>query len=75
MTMKSNIKLIFKEENEMKEFSIFFFKLLLQNKDWFKNCNYHSRKNILYIYTHGYTQIDNFITNNSKKYNYQIIKL
>ena len=75
MAMKSNIKLIFKEENEMKEFSIFFFKLLLQNKDWFKNCNYHSRKNILYIYTHGYTQINNFITNNSKKYNYQIIKL
>ena len=73
--MKSNIKLIFKEENEMKEFSIFFFKLLLQNKDWFKNCNYHSRKNILYVYTHGYTQVDNFITNNSKKYNYQIIKL
>ena len=72
---KSNIKLIFKEENEMKEFSIFFFNFLLQNKDWFKNCNYHSRKNILYIYTHSYTQVDNFITNNSKKYNYQIIKL
>ena len=73
--MKSNIKLIFKEENEMKKFSILFFKFLLQNKNWFKNCNYHNRKNILYIYTHGYTQIDNFITNNSKKYNYQIIKL
>ena len=73
--MKSNIKLIFKEENEMKEFSIFFFNFLLQNKDWFKNCNYHNRKNILYVYTHSYTQIDNFITNNSKKYNYQIIKL
>ena len=73
--MKSNIKLIFKEENEMKKFSILFFKFLLQNKDWFKNCNYHSRKNILYVYTHSYTQVDNFITNNSKKYNYQIIKL
>ena len=73
--MKSNIKLIFKEENEMKEFSIFFFKFLLQNKSWFKNCNYHNRKNILYVYTHSYTQVDNFITNNSKKYNYQIIKL
>ena len=72
---KSNIKLIFKEENEMKKFSILFFKFLLRNKDWFKNCNYHSRKNILYVYTHGYTQIDNFITDNSKKYNYQIIKL
>ena len=73
--MKSNIKLIFKEENKMKKFSILFFKFLLQNKDWFKNCNYHSRKNILYVYTHGYTQVDTFITNNSKKYNYQIIKL
>ena len=72
---KSNIKLVFKEESTMKKFSILFFNYLSQHKYWVKNCNYHSIKNNLYVYTHNYSYIDNFIKNNSIKYNYIIIKL
>ena len=72
---KSNIKLIFKEENTIKKFSILFFNYLSLHKSWLKNCNYHSIKNNLYVYTNNYSYIDNFIKNNSTKYNYKIIKL
>ena len=58
--MKSNIKLIFKEEITMKKFSILFFNYLSQHKYWLKNCNFHSIKNNLYIHTHNYCSIDNF---------------
>ena len=73
--MKSNIKLIFKEENTLNKFSILFFNYLSQHKCWLKNCDYHSIKNNLYIHTHNYSYIDNYINNNSIKYNYKIIKL
>jgi hypothetical protein len=73
--MKSNIKLIFEEGTTMKEFSILFFNYLSLHKYWLKNCNFHSRKNNLYIYTYNYCAIDNFINNNNTKYNYKIIKL
>ena len=72
---KSNIKLIFKEENTLNKFSVLFFKYLSQYKCWLKNCDYHSTKNNLYVYTHNYSYIDNYINNNSIKYNYKIIKL
>ena len=73
--MKSNIKLIFKEENTLNKFSVLFFNYLSQHKCWLKNCNYHSIKNNLYVYTHNYSCIDNYINNNSIKYNYAIIRL
>ena len=57
--MKSNVKLVFKEENTMKKFSILFFNYLSQHKYWLKNCDYHSIKNNLYIHTHNYSYIDN----------------
>ena len=72
---RSNIKLIFKEENTLNKFSVLFFNYLSQHKCWLKNCNYHSIKNNLYVYTHNYSYIDNYINNNSIKYNYKIIKL
>ena len=73
--MKSNIKLIFEEESAMKKFSILFFNYLTKHKYWLKNCNFHSIKNNMYIYTHNYCAIDNFINNNHIKYNYKITKL
>ena len=73
--MKSNVKLVFKEENTMKKFSILFFNYLSHHKCWLKDCDYHSIQNNLYVHTHNYTCIDNFIKNNSIKYNYKIIKL
>ena len=72
---KSNLKLIFEEESAITKFSILFFNYLSQHKYWLKNCNYHSIKNNLYVYTHNYSYIDNYINNNSIKYNYKIIKL
>lgn len=72
---KSNIKLIFNEENTIKKFSILFFNYLSLHKSWLKNCNYHNIKNNLYVYTNNYSYVDNFIKNNSTKYNYKIIKL
>ena len=73
--MKSNIKLIFEEEITMKKFSILFFNYLSQHKYWLKNCDSHSIKNNLYIYTHNYCAIDNFIYNNHIQYNYKITQL
>ena len=73
--MKSNIKLIFEDETAMTKFSILFFYYLTKHKYWLKNCNFHNRKNNLYIYTHNYCAIDNFINNNHIKYNYKITKL
>ena len=73
--MRSNVKLVFKEENTLKKFSILFFNYLSQHKYWLKNCDYHSIQNNLFVYTNNYTYIDNFISNNSEKYNYKIIKL
>ena len=72
---KSNIKLVFNEENTMKKFSILFFNYISKHKCWIKNCDDHSIKNNLYVYTHNYSYINNFIGNNSEKYNYKIIKL
>ena len=72
---RSNIKLIFKEENTLNKFSVLFFKYLSQHKCRLKNCDYHSIKKKLYIHTQNYSYINNYINNNSIKYNYQIIKL
>ena len=72
--MRSNVKLVFKEQNAIKKFNILFFNYLSQHKYWLKNCDYHSIQNNLYVYTNNYTCINNFISNNSEKYNYKIIK-
>ena len=73
--MRSNFKLIFEDDKSLNKFAIYFHNYLSQNKCWLKNCDYHSIKNNLYIHTHNYSYIDNYINNNSIKYNYQIIKL
>ena len=72
---KSNYKLIFKEELQMYKFASIFFEYIQQRKGWFNNCNFHSRNNILYVYTHNYTMIDNFIKSYQDKYNYNLIKI
>lgn len=72
--MKSNFKLVFEDDKSLNKFAIYFYNYLSQNKCWLKNCDYHSIKNNLYVYTNNYTYIDNFINNNSEKYNYKIIK-
>lgn len=71
--MKSDIKLIFENDKSLTKFSIIFFNLITSNKHWLKNCNFHSIKNNLYIYTHGYSAIINFINNNIEKYDYKVI--
>lgn len=72
--MKSNFKLVFEDDKSLNKFAIYFYNYLSQNKCWLKNCDYHSIQNNLYVYTNNYTYIDNFISNNSEKYNYKIIK-
>ena len=72
--MRSNFKLIFEDDKSLNKFAIYFYNYLSQNKCWLKNCDYHSIKNNLFVYTNNYTYIDNFINNNSEKYNYKIIK-
>ena len=72
--MKSNFKLIFEDDKSLNKFAIYFHNYLSQNKCWLKNSDYHSIKNNLFVYTNNYTYIDNFINNNSEKYNYKIIK-
>ena len=72
--MRSNFKLIFEDDKYLNKFAIYFHNYLSQNKCWLKNCDYHSIKNNLFVYTNNYTYIDNFISNNSEKYNYKIIK-
>ena len=72
--MRSNFKLIFEDDKSLNKFAIYFHNYLSQNKCWLKNCDYHSIKNNLFVYTNNYTYIDNFISNNSEKYNYNIIK-
>ena len=72
--MRSNFKLIFEDYKSLNKFAIYFHNYLSQNKCWLKNCDYHSIKNNLYIHTHNYSYIDNYINNNSIKYNYKIIK-
>ena len=72
--MRSNFKLIFEDYKSLNKFAIYFHNYLSQNKCWLKNCDYHSIKNNLFVYTNNYTYIDNFISNNSEKYNYKIIK-
>lgn len=71
--MKSDIKLIFENNKSLTKFSIIFFNLITSNKYWLKNCNFHSIKNNLYIYTNGYSTIINFINNNTEKYDYKVI--
>ena len=73
--MRSNFKLIFEDDKSLNKFAIYFHNYLSQNKCWLKNCDYHSIKNNLYIHTHNYSYIDNYINNNNIKYNYKIIKL
>lgn len=72
--MRSNFKLIFEDDKSLNKFAIYFYNYLSQNKCWLRNCDYHSIQNNLYVYTNNYTYIDNFISNNSEKYNYKIIK-
>lgn len=72
--MRSNFKLIFEDNKSLNKFAIYFHNYLSQNKCWLRNCDYHSIKNNLFVYTNNYTYIDNFISNNSEKYNYKIIK-
>lgn len=72
--MRSNFKLIFEDDKSLNKFAIYFHNYLSQNKCWLKNCDYHSIKNNLFVYTNNYTYIDNFINNNNEKYNYKIIK-
>ena len=71
--MKSDIKLIFENNKDLNAFGITFFNLISTRKDWLKNCNFHNIKNTLYVYTHGYSTIINFINNNTTKYNYKVI--
>ena len=73
--MRSNFKLIFEDDKSLNKFAIYFHNYLSQNKCWLKNCDYHSIQNNLFLYTNNYTYIDNFISNNSEKYNYKIINL
>ena len=72
--MRSNFKLIFEDDKSLNKFAIYFYNYLSQNKCWLKNCDYHSIQNNLFVYTNNYTYINNFISNNSEKYNYKIIK-
>lgn len=71
--MKSDIKLIFENNKVLNAFGIIFFNLISTRKDWLINCNFHSVKNTMYVDTHGYSTIINFINNNTKKYNYKVI--
>ena len=66
---RSNIKLIFEDKKMLKFFSISLIYFLSKYSYWLKNCNFYSRKNNLYVYTHNYSYVDNCIKNNSKRYN------
>ena len=71
--MKSDIKLIFKDNNNLKLFSIKLFNYLSTYKTLLKKCDYHNIKNNMYIDTQGYANVKAFINNNSKKYDYEVI--
>ena len=73
--MKYKYKLVFKDKPDTVHFAIELFQFISQRNDWLRAYEAMRRKNILYIYTHNYSYIDNYINNNSIKYNYQIIKL
>lgn len=73
--MKSDIKLIFENNKDLNAFGIIFFNLISTRKDWLKNCNFHSIKTTIYVDTHGYSTIINFINNNATKYNYKVINM
>lgn len=71
--MKSDIKLIFENNKDLNTFGTIFFNFISTRKDWLINCNFHSVKTTMYVCTHGYSAIINFINNNTIKYNYKVI--
>lgn len=73
--MKSNFKLEFKDARSMLYFAVALTNLLSERGQWRRECSFFSRKNIMYVVTHNYSWINNFIKNgwNKNQYNYKVI--
>lgn len=72
--MKSDYKIIFNDNKTIELFCKELFNEIKYYKTWFKTVDWHTRKNILYVYTGGYCSVLNILYNISYKYNVKIIK-
>jgi hypothetical protein len=72
--MKSDYKIIFNDNKIITLFCKELFNAIKDYKTWFKSVDWHTRKNILYVYTCGYCGVINILYNLSYKYHVEIVK-
>lgn len=73
--MKSTHKLEFTNKAELGRFCDALFMKIRERDDWYANCDYFSRNNVLYVDTHRYTCIEIFLQNWRFMFNYNVVEL